>query len=232
VNLLFENTHIAWEMNRSHRIVLAGSVFQIVFGIAVVILTILALSGVVPLVLAAWAGLAFGGAIVLEALILAARRAATDAGDLHSPVRLEMREGGVIMALISGATVSVLGGLALAGVAPAPLMACTSVIGGAGLLFSTGSAGKSKASRRAENTGSDDLEPLIRPRSAHLLGGLAAIALGILALDHVASREAFAVVGVLVLGLGLTLAGTAIFNAEQELSRNEGSVQRSKSRPM
>jgi hypothetical protein len=178
-------------------------------GVAVVILAILALVGVLPVVLAAIAGIVFGLAFIVEGASLAARQSAAIAEAVVEESDLDIG-GGVTVELVCGLAATVLGILALIGVSTPILIAALVIVGGAGLVFSAGAV--QQLSLRPQPVVADGVARIAisSATTAHVLAGMSAIVLGILALTHLPAAAVLSVVGLLVLGGSLTLSGTAL----------------------
>ncbi|HEX3407900.1 MAG TPA: hypothetical protein VHS81_11735 [Caulobacteraceae bacterium] len=182
-----------------------GGATESMGGVAVVILAILALVGVVPRVLTPIAGIIFGAAFIVEGAAVAARQAALAGADVELT-------GGVTVELAAGLAAIVLGVLSLIGITSPILMGALVITGGAALMLSAGVVGRM-----------DGMTTLAAPTNsaaaAHLLAGLAAVVLGILALTNAAASAVLTTVALLVLGGSLMLSGTAMSTAMLRLFR-------------
>jgi len=195
-------TYPSTEARRAGVVGAASATTESIGGIVVIILAILALVGVLPMVLAAVAGIVFGVDFIVEGAALAARRSAVAA---RSEQPLDQIDGGVTVELVGGLAAIVLGVLALIGVAPTVLMGALVITGGAGLILSIGVVGGVG--------GLGGSVPMPSASAAHLMAGIAAVVLGILALVRPEFTTVLSTVGLLVLGASLTLSGTAFSSA-------------------
>ncbi|MGH6956154.1 MAG: hypothetical protein ACREEW_05760 [Caulobacteraceae bacterium] len=195
-------TYQTTETGRARAVGAGGGATESMGGIAVVVLAILALVGVIPRVLSPVAGIVFGVAFIVEGAANAARQATT------TGVEMEFG-GGVTVELVAGLSAIVLGILALIGVHIPILMSALVIVGGAGLVLSAGLVNRSSM----PGAGMAQASVTSSAAAAHLLVGIAAIVLGILALTNAGASVALFTVGLLVLGGSLMLSGTAMSTA-------------------
>lgn len=175
----------------------AGGTTESLGGIAVVILSILALVRVLPGLLTPIAGIVFGIAFIVEGAALATRLTAIARAE---GAQLLDVGGGVTVELVSGLAAIVLGILALIGIAPAVLTAALVITGGVGLILSMGVVNQLMVGAPAVSSAA----------AAHLMAGLGAVVLGIVALARPDVLAVLSTIGLLVLGASLTLSGTSL----------------------
>jgi hypothetical protein len=197
-----------------------GTALESFGGIAVAVLAILALVGVIPATLTMIAGIVFGVSLLIAGIAVAGAwsrfgsYAVSTNGD-----SLELGGGAGVEMLVGIATIA-LGVLSLVGVAPAVLLPVLVITGGAGLILAAGTTQRLNDVHLMYE-GHDDRARHVAHASmtgasvAQVLGGVAAVVLGILAL--VAAPRANAMgfgsldqVGMLVLGVTLAFAGGAL----------------------
>lgn len=195
-------TYRTTEVGRSTA-VQAGGATEIMGGVAVVILAILALVGVIPRVLAPIAGIIFGAAFMVEGAAIAARNASMA---IQAGAEAEVGNG-VTLELVVGLAAIVLGILALIGIVTPVLMGALVITGGAGLVMSAGLITGLVPSRMP---GVAQATVNSSAMAAHLLAGLAAIVLGIISLTASGLNTPLTSVALLVLGGSLTLSGPAV----------------------
>jgi hypothetical protein len=205
-HLTMSTTYPTTEARRI-RAVEAGGATESMGGVAVVILAILSLVGVVPRVLTPVAGIIFGAAFIVEGAAIAARQANLAGAEVELT-------GGVTVELVAGLSAIVLGVLALIGVAIPVLMGALVITGGAALMLSAG-----LVNRMGQAGPAVMATPTSSAAAAHLLAGLAAVVLGILALTSAGLSGVLTTVALLVLGGSLMLSGTAMSTAMLRLFR-------------
>ncbi|MGH8293541.1 MAG: hypothetical protein ACRESA_08745 [Gammaproteobacteria bacterium] len=187
-------------------------------GIAMIVLTIVALAHINPGLLGAIALIVAGIVLLFKGAALNGQCAkllgseGTDAG------------GGGSAALSAGIAAIVLGILAAIGLASDTLMAVGIIVAGAAFIFSAGFAGRMAALRIGASDADDNAkhaaeEMLAGGMSAQKLAGVAAVVLGILALVNLAP-------GVLVLVALLSLGGTELMSASAFGGRVSGLLSR------
>jgi hypothetical protein len=193
-----------------------GAATESMGGVAVVVLSILALVGVAPALLMAIAGIVFGAAFAVEGAAVASRHSALMSVLTETDAERIEFGGGVTVELAAGVAGVVLGILALIGIAPAILLPALAITGGAGLILSAGvlhtlnelraeAYGVSSAARHASRAA------VSGAMAAQVFAGLGAVALGILALIPAIGYSAtLTIIAFLVLGASLMLSGTAL----------------------
>jgi hypothetical protein len=200
-----------------HAVEAGGAATESMGGVAVIVLSILALLGVAARVLTPIAGIIFGIAFMVEGAAIAARQATLiEQTEKTGGHELEVG-GGVTIELTIGAAAIVLGVLALIGVVPGILMSALVTAAGAGLLLSAGSM------QRLNEVQANIVNPNVTAQGASVariatssaagvqfLAGLAVTILGILGLTRTGSPLIMSSVGLLLLGCALTLSGTAL----------------------
>lgn len=181
----------------AHEVAAGGSVTEAVAGVGAIVLSILGLAGVLPLSFAAISALALGAAILLEGGAIGARLFERE-GELKEPVEVS---GGMSAEAFAGIGAIVLGILALVGVAPVLLLAVSAIVLGAGLLG--GAVAQERLSR-----GSDLRETMSYASGGHVLVGIGAIVLGILALVGV-DPLTLVLIAMLAIGTAVMFSGAA-----------------------
>jgi hypothetical protein len=186
----------------------AGSVIEALGGIGVVALSIIGLAGVIPETMAAIAAIAFGVALASEGAAIAARFSQLTRYPADTVQKTEV-SGGAGSELIGGLAGGILGILALIGMVPVTLLAIASIVFGASILLGAGTA--SRLSLAVSHTGEHWLasDTLAATAGAQVLVGVAAIALGILALVGTAPMT-LVLVAFLSLGSAAVIQGSAI----------------------
>jgi hypothetical protein len=200
---------------RTYALEASGAATESMGGVAVIVLTIIALAGVLTTVLNDIAGIVFGAAFIVEGAALAARHSSImDQVQDTGVDQLEMG-GGMTVELVAGLAAIALGILSLVGVVPTVLMPVLVITGGAGLVLSAG------AVQRLNDMRATALDIGHTPRmvartalssaaAGQMLAGIGAGTLGILALIGVGAPAILTSVGLLVLGAAITLSGTAL----------------------
>ena len=218
----------AGALRGAHAVEAGGAATESMGGVAVIVLSILALLGVVPRVLTPIAGIVFGIAFMVEGAAIAARQA-TLIGQTDQTGVQELEVGsGVTIELTIGAAAIVLGVLALIGVVPAILMPALTTAAGAGLILSAGSV------QRLNEVQIGITNPNVTAQGASVariatshaagvqfLAGVAVTILGILGLTRTGLPLTLSSVGLLVLGCALTLSGTALASRMLRLVRGQ-----------
>jgi hypothetical protein len=200
-----------------HAVEAGGAATESMGGVAVIVLTILALLGVAPRVLTPVAGIVFGLAFIVEGAAIAARQASLIEQTERSGGQEHEIGGGVTIELTIGAAAVVLGVLSLIGVVPGILMPALVTAAGAGLILSAGSM--QRLNEVQANLANPNFTPQ-RASVAHIatssaasvqfLAGVAVTILGILGLTRTGFPLVMSSVGLLVLGCAITLSGTAL----------------------
>jgi hypothetical protein len=191
----------------------SGSLVEGVGGAATIVLSILGLTGVMPIELAAIAAIAFGVALVAEGGTIASRFSRLLARSGGSEVDVAGLGGGMSAEFLGGATGALLGLLAVLHIAPMHLVPIAAVVFGGALLLGNGAT--SRASELALGYASKPevhavaREAMLAAASSQVLVAMGAIALGIIAIVgiHPATLTLAALLG---LGASVVLSGTAI----------------------
>ncbi|HZD41845.1 MAG TPA: hypothetical protein VE131_14070 [Terriglobales bacterium] len=197
------------EREASAKTITTGSVIEAVGGIGVVVLTILGLVGVVPEILASVAAIAFGVALAGEGVAVASR--------FHDLARAEGAAekaeigGGSGSELLGGLAGGVLGLLALLGIVPVTLLAVASIVFGASLLLGSASTAR-LSSAMATNRHPIAQDSVVTAVGAQLLVGIAAVALGIIALTGIVPMT-LVLISLLSLGSAALISGSAVGGA-------------------
>jgi hypothetical protein len=206
--------HTGAEAKKTYAVEAGGAATESMGGIAVIVLSILALSGVLPRVLGSIAGIVFGAAFIIEGAAIAARFRSimTEAvGDRANQIELS---SGVTVEVVAGLACLVLGILALVGVAPAVLLPALVIIGGAGLILAAGAVHRMHSLRAAQMG-----DPIVQAvtgatvtsaAAGQVLAGIGVTVLGIIALMSINYGLVLSLVGLLVMGSAITLSGTAL----------------------
>ncbi len=196
------------------RIVITGTLAEMVGGGAAVVLAILALSGVWPRQLTAIAAIAAGAAVMFEGWALAARYMALLAETGAVPDRAVASGGGLTAESLAGGAAIVLGILALLQVAALPLMLVTSIILGGALLLGCTARSRLHALSMQAREGSElgrqvAHEAVAASMGAEVLIGAAGVVLGILGLAGT-SGPVLAEAAMLCLGAAALLSGSGL----------------------
>lgn len=154
---------------------LGGSAVEAVAGVAAVVLSIIALSGLLVVPLAAIALIAAGAGLLFEAAAVAARETGTH--EVESEKERAAVKGGIGADSIAGIGAITLGILSLIGLYPMTLLPVGAIILGAGLLLSAAAPVAERGGRVGESTVRD---ALAAASGVHILVGAGAVVLGIL----------------------------------------------------
>jgi hypothetical protein len=183
-------------------------------GIAVIVLSIIALSRIGNV----------GALPAITTIILGAALVA-EGGTIATEFSRMMREsfgattasagefsGGMTVEIVIGATVLVLGVLALLGVAAVTLLPAAVIVAGALLLIAASNVHRLHGVRAAAMGASETTQTLMLTSISgaagfQALAAVAAIVLGILALSATANVAVFTIVGLLVLGAAVAMSG-------------------------
>lgn len=203
----------AW-MSSTAGVLAGGGFAEAIGGAAAVILSIVALSGVMTSILLPVSALCIGVALLFEGGAIASRFREL-LREVGSRVELGELGGGLSAEFLGGTLGVILGILALLGVAPAVLMPVAAIIfGGATLVGAAATAAQRFPMAMGTETDErvrDVLRQAITTASAlEVLAGLAAIVLGIVGLARVGSSMELSLVAFLVVGGAILLSGTAI----------------------
>jgi hypothetical protein len=199
----------------------AGGLAESVAAVGVVVLSILALAGVLPVTLLAISCIGAGAALVFEGAAVTSRVSALLAARL--PMGTAELEGGLAAEVLAGAAGIVLGILALIGLGPLVLPIVAAIIYGGGLLLGSGMRSRLNALHTegrsssyegiTTSTGSSTaamMENVVFVSTGgEMLVGIGVLALGILALLGIDSLV-LALIAYLALGASLLLSGTAL----------------------
>lgn len=193
----------------------AGTMSELVAGLAVVVLTILGLAGVTPAFLVEIATIVFGVGLLLYGSLIIGR-----IGQLFARHGGGGGAAGLVSGwstiLLTGTAGIVLGILALLGVASIHLIAIAVIAFGASLLISSNASMRARVLVSTSSNLTPTLERLVRDLAADTAGlqtmtGLGAIVLGILALSGFVPTT---LVLIALLGLGCLATVTSAFVAE------------------
>jgi hypothetical protein len=213
-----------------------GGLVDTIGGIAIIVLAIIALSGVYQPTLAAIATIVFGAAVLIQGgtMLTEYTKLIFPAG-VAAPTEEIVGGGGLSALFLVGAAGIVLGVLALINIVPETLTAVAVIaFGGAMVLSSNAVWHLYRAKQAAERlgamrtrSGGEILAGEMASGSAAMqcLGGLAAIVLGILAvtgtMPMVLTLVGLLVLGATVLLTGSTLTGTVMGFMEPAFTRPE-----------
>jgi hypothetical protein len=218
------------EERRALGIIAGGAGVKTVGGIAVAVLAILALIGIIPRMLIEISGIVFGAAMLLEGISIGSeyRRLAQWVAETRSE-RIEVG-GGTGIEILVGVAAIAMGVLSLLGIAASSLMPALIITGGAGLILAAGTLEGMKDLRLMADSSSD-----VARRVSHdsmgggaaleVLGGVAAVVLGILSLVMLPAFAAEGTgtlpqVGMLVLGLATAAGGGVLAGRSTVLYRD------------
>jgi hypothetical protein len=194
--------------------VAGGSLVEAIGGLGAVILGIVGLAGVAPQLLASVAALAIGAALLAEGGSLASRYSDL-APDFTGPYGSQEVGTGVTAELVGGMAGVALGILAILGVEPLVLLAVAAIVFGAALLIGSTATARMNDLRQSASAGMSDRarqvarEAVSGATGAQVLVGLAAVALGILALVA-GARETLILIAMLAVGGSILLTGSAV----------------------
>ena len=207
----------AGALRGAHAVEAGGAATESMGGVAVIVLTILALLGVAPRVLTPVAGIVFGLAFLVEGAAIAARQASLIEQTERTGGQEHEIGGGVTIELAIGAAAIVLGVLSLIGVVPGILMPALVTAAGAGLILSAGSVQRlNEVQANLANPNFSQQRASVAhiatsgAASVQFLAGVAVTILGILGLTRTGFPLVMSSVGLLVLGCAITLSGTAV----------------------
>jgi len=194
---------------------MGGSAVEAVAGIGAVVLSILALSGLLVVPFAAIALIATGVALLFEAAAVASRETATHEG-VGEKERPAVKSG-VGADSIAGIGAITLGILSLIGLYPMTLLPVGAIILGAGLLLS---AAAPAAIEREEAHGSSIVRDTLAAASGvHVLVGAGAVVLGILGVLG-NSPVVMTLIATLSIGAAQLLTGATISGRMTSLLRH------------
>ncbi|WP_437600555.1 hypothetical protein WMF28_03160 [Sorangium sp. So ce590] len=201
------------EEEKAPKIVLGGSLAEVVCGAAAIVLTILGLTGTMPGELTSIATIVFGAALIAHGGAIASRLGALTRATppLEWDTRAELG-GGLGAELVGGVAGVVLGVLALLGLSPATLTSIAVIVfGGATLLGGGATADLGGLDTRGAEP---HLAHVARQASMAAAGlqsliGAGAVVLGILALVGIYPMV-LTLVALLALGSAVVVSGTAV----------------------
>ncbi len=207
--------HVLREGEMGRMTLTTGSLGEAIGGAGGVVLSILGLTGILPVQLAAVGAIALGGGLLFEGGAIAARYTKLVPHMGESWVNLAELGGGMTAEFMGGAAAMLLGILALLGVAPMILLPVTALVFGGTLVFGTGVTTRLRHLDVPESKYHQHLQEMIREAMAaaagvQLLIGLGASALGIIALVGVANPTMLSLVAFLAVGSSILLSGSAI----------------------
>lgn len=222
--------HFAADERHAMGVVAGGAGIKAAGGIVTAVLAILALVGVIPAALVAISGIVFGLAMLLEGISIAReyRKLARWLAETKSE-QIEVG-GGTGIEILVGVAAIAMGVLTLLGVAASSLMPALIITGGAGLILAAGTLqGLKDLNLMAGN--SSDLALRVSHNSMaggaalEILGGTAAVVLGILSLTILPAIAAEGMgtlpqVGMLVLGLATAAGGGALARQSKAVYRH------------
>jgi hypothetical protein len=192
-----------------------GGLADAIGGLATIVLAIVALAGVHPEVILPIAVIVFGAALLIQGGTMVSEFESIMAPLGTAGLSAEQFSlGGLSTLFLVGAAGIVLGILALLGIAASTLVAISVIAFGAALLLSSNSVRQLstvQAAGRPERAGAELLagEMASGSASVQVLGGLAAIVLGILAVAGV-NQNYLTLAALIVLGSAIILTGSAL----------------------
>jgi hypothetical protein len=201
-----------------------GSLAEAICGIGAIVLSIVALIGVLEPQLGAVAAIVIGGGLLLEGAAIGMRFAKL-LGEIIGP-RFSMAElgSGMPAEFLAGAAGIVLGILALPGIAPVTLLSVAAIVFGAALLLGAGATANlnclivehrhhaQAVARRVAAT------MISGATGAQILVGLAAIILGIVALGGIYPLT-LSLIAFLAVGAAVAISGLALSTKLLEMMR-------------
>jgi hypothetical protein len=205
-------------------------------GIATIVLSIIALSGVRSLDLLSIATIVFGAALLIQGGAMLTEFAQIEA----SPNTSAASAGGGLGALFGvGVAGIVLGVLALLGVHAEELDAVAIIAFGGALLVSSSAVWTLLTSRSMAarfQTGSSMLRVVVSEiatgsSTLQAMGGLAVIVLGILAVSGIGVATDLALIALIVAGAAIVMTGSTLSGTMLGFMRSESVVTRSQARP-
>jgi hypothetical protein len=209
-----EVLHAQFEAQPYKKLIVGGSIIEAVGGFGALALAILGLAGVFPLEFAAIAAICIGAALIIEGGAIGARFSrlltVTGGGRLGA---VELG-GGMTAEFLGGAAGTILGLLALLGVAAGILVPVSAIVLGGTLLLGSGATIRlnlmeTTSQRQPEHVQEASREAVSVAAAIQVLTGIGAIGLGILALVGI-NPLVLSLVALLSVGASLVLCGTAI----------------------
>lgn len=200
-----------------------GGVIDAIGGIAAAVIAIVGLTGYHAEMMAAIATIVFGAALLIEGGTLLTEYASV----MPSAGTTDFSDSGVSLMFLGGVAGMVLGILALLGIATATFTSISVIVFGAALVLASSSVRhlfmlQSAARRTMARSGSEMIAGEMASGSSgvHLLAGMAAIVLGVLAVcgtrTPVLTLSALLIVGVTLILTGSTLSGLVMSFMHQE----------------
>jgi hypothetical protein len=205
------------EADKPEKVMMGGSVVELLAGVAAIVLPILGLIGVLPMSLGAIAFIAIGGAMMMRGGAVGSQSRLL-LGHIEATAASAEVVGGMSAEVLGGAAVSALGILALLRIAPITLLAVACIVAGGAIVVSAGTTSRLSTFRlgasRLDETRREILHHSVEAAAgADVLVGLATIVLGILVLAHVGTAAVhltLVLVAALALGGALFLNGTTV----------------------
>jgi hypothetical protein len=190
-----------------------GSAIEALAGVAAVVLSIIALSGMLAVPLASIAVIAAGAALLFEAGAVASEERHASEGE-----RVLVR-GGVGADAIAGLAAIVLGVLGLIGLEPLLLLPVAAIVLGAGLLLS---AGTTAVEHGEHGVGHEHVarEARMATSGVHVLVGAGAAVLGILGVIGM-SPVLLTLISTLAIGAAHLLSGATLGSRVASVLRHE-----------
>lgn len=197
------------------RVEATGSIVEAAGGIAVVILSIIALSRATSLTLPPIAVIILGAAMLAEGGTIAtefSRLLSMASGGLLNASEIG---GGMTTEIFIGVAVLVLGVLALVGIGTGTLVPVAVIATGGMMLLTAGGVHRMNQIRIQSGGATEPAQGLMMAAGSgaagfQVLAAIAAIVLGILALSSAVHAMTFALVGLLVLGAAIAMSDTAL----------------------
>lgn len=182
-----------------------GASLEVIGGAGAVVLSIIALTGTLPLYLTAIATIAIGGALMAQGAAIAARWRDTTARLGGREEQVEIGSG-IAAETLGGACGVVLGILALAHIYPAYLLPIAALVFGGSMLI--GSPSQAELASLGTDRYDRVMREAVRASSGLMaLVGIGAGVLGLLALIGVGPVFTLTMVAMLIFGGGLVLSG-------------------------
>lgn len=202
------------QVRRSARAVAAGSVSEMIAGIAAIVLAIIGLAGMIPGMLLAIATIVLGVSLLLSGGSIAARYRTIESEVAESELETMEIGTGVTTEFAGGLAGIVLGILALIGLVPMVLIPCAIIVFGATFVLSSGLTNRLSALENYVPGGTSMSRRLSREAveassGVQVLVGLGGITLGILALIGFAPMV-LSLVAILALAVGGSLSSVAL----------------------
>ncbi|WP_438033624.1 hypothetical protein [Sorangium sp. So ce204] len=203
----------AEEEREAPRIVLGGSLAEVVCGAGTIVLAILGLTGFMPGELTSIATIVFGAALIAHGGAIASRFGALTR--TTAPVEWDTRAelgGGMGAELVGGAAGIVLGILALLGLAPGALTSVAVIVFGGALLLSGGTTadlGALDVRGAHQHLAHVARQAAMAAAGLQSLVGAGTVVLGILALVGI-HPLVLTLVSLLALGLAIVTSGSAV----------------------